>query len=134
MNKTELQKEAMLTALETQLGIVSAACGKVGISRQTHYRWIAEDEDYATNVNELKNFALDFAESKLLECIKMNRETSIIFYLKTQGKKRGYVERQEIDLGENNKFRIEVFDFANETNQDQHSMESLGKKFEENSN
>ena len=134
MNKTKIQKEAMLEALETQLGIVSGACGKVGISRQTHYRWLEEDEDYAKNVKSLKNFALDFAESKLLECIKDKRETSIIFYLKTQGKNRGYVERQEIDTGENNKFRVEVYDFANEENKDEHSLESLREKYKENSN
>ena len=134
MNKTKIQKEAMLKALETQLGIVSAACHKVGISRQTHYRWLEEDENYTKDVNELKNFALDFAEGKLLECIKNNRETSIIFYLKTQGKKRGYIERQEIDTGDNNKFRIEVYDFANETNKDEHSLESLREEYKENSN
>ena len=134
MNKTQLQKEAMLSALESQLGIVSSACGIVGISRQTHYRWLDEDKDYAREVKDLKNFALDFAESKLLECIKNNKETSIIFYLKTQGKMRGYIERQEIDTGENKEFRIEVYDFANETNKDEHSLESLRKQFKENSN
>lgn len=134
MKKTKLQKEAMIKALENSIGIVSAACGKVGISRQTHYRWLEEDEDYADNVKEIKNFALDFAESKLLECIKNNKETSIIFYLKTQGKRRGYIERQEIDTGDNNKFRIEVFDFANEENKNEHSLESLRKQFEEDSN
>jgi len=38
------------------------------------------------------------------------RETSIIFYLKTQAKDRGYVERTEIDAGDNNAFRIEIVD------------------------
>jgi hypothetical protein len=44
----------------------------------------------------------------LLENIKSKKESSIFFYLKTQGKQRGYVERQEIDLGNENHFRIEI--------------------------
>jgi hypothetical protein len=39
---------------------------------------------------------LDFLESKLVEQINGGNTTSIIFALKTKGKNRGYVERQEI--------------------------------------
>ncbi len=39
---------------------------------------------------------LDLAELKLIENINDNDNTAIIFYLKTKGKSRGYVERQEI--------------------------------------
>ena len=46
----------------------------------------------------LDNVSLDYAESKLLENIRANKETSIIFYLKTKGKKRGYSERSELDI------------------------------------
>ena len=38
------------------------------------------------------------AESKLMENINGNDNTSIIFFLKTKGKKRGYVEKQEVEL------------------------------------
>jgi hypothetical protein len=40
---------------------------------------------------------LDLAESKLAENIKDNDNTAIIFYLKTKGKKRGYIERNEVE-------------------------------------
>jgi hypothetical protein len=40
--------------------------------------------------------ALDTAESALFNQIKEGNVTSIIFYLKTKGRRRGYVERQEI--------------------------------------
>lgn len=108
LEKTEDNKNKMLKALEEYYGIVTTSCQSVGISRITHYRWLEEDEDYKTKVQDIKNSAIDFVESKLFDCIKGEKETSIIFYLKTIGKSRGYVPRQEIDTGDNKEFRIEV--------------------------
>jgi hypothetical protein len=96
MNKTEQHKKAMLEALEQSLGIVTSACKKVGIGRTTHYEWLKTDEDYKKAVNSIEDIALDFAESQLHLQIQEGSTTSTIFYLKTKGKKRGYVERQEI--------------------------------------
>lgn len=85
----------MIEALEKSLGVVTAACKQVGIDRTTHYRWLEEDEEYKTEVLSIGDIALDFAESRLHGRIKDGDTTSIIFYLKTKGKKRGYIERQE---------------------------------------
>ena len=94
---TEHNKKKILEALEKTLGIVTTACQKVGIGRTQFYTWCREDADFKKAVDNVEGMALDFAESKLLENIKGKKETSIIFYLKTKGKKRGYVEKQEID-------------------------------------
>ena len=91
-------KKAMLDALKASLGVVTDACEKVGMSRQTHYRWLKEDEDYKASVDELTNVALDFVESKLFEQIKDGSVPCIIFYLKTKGKGRGYIEKQQIEI------------------------------------
>ena len=108
LEKTEDNKNKMLKALGEYYGIVTTSCQSVGISRITHYRWLEEDEEYKSKVQDIKNAAIDFVESKLFDCIKGEKETSIIFYLKTIGKSRGYVPRQEIDTGDNKEFRIEV--------------------------
>ena len=108
LEKTEDNKNKMLKALEEYYGIVTTSCQSVGISRITHYRWLEEDAEYKSKVQDIKNSAIDFVESKLFDCIKSEKETSIIFYLKTIGKSRGYVPRQEIDTGDNKEFRIEV--------------------------
>lgn len=110
MTKTDINKKAMIEALEASLGIVTTACKKVGISRETHYKWLREDEAYSTAVAELENVALDYAESKLHSQIKKENATAIIFYLKTKGKKRGYVERQEIAHEGIQTFTIEEVD------------------------
>jgi hypothetical protein len=91
-----LKKEAMIQALEKSLGVVTSACRSVGISRTTHYEWLQSDPEYNKAVQSLTDLALDFAESKLHSLIHEGDTTATIFYLKTKGKQRGYIERQEV--------------------------------------
>lgn len=93
-----IQKRAMLEALEKSLGVVTTAAKSVGIDRSTHYKWMESDTDYKAAVESLADVALDFAESQLHKQIQNGEVSSTIFYLKTKGKKRGYVEKQEMDL------------------------------------
>jgi hypothetical protein len=103
MNKSErLKKERLLEALEKSLGIVSTACQSIGISRTTYYKYYNDDEDFKRSVDSISNIALDCAESQLFELIKEKNVTAIIFYLKTKGKKRGYIEKQEVSHNSNN--------------------------------
>ena len=95
MNKIEQHKKALLEALESSLGVVTSACKKVGVGRTTFYNYVNADEEFAKAVQDIENVALDFAESQLHQQIKTGNATSTIFYLKTKGKKRGYVERME---------------------------------------
>jgi len=110
MTKTDTTKKAMLQALEKSLGVVTTACKSVGISRETHYKWLREDESYKESVDDLVNVALDFAETQLHKQISKGNPTSTIFYLKTKGKNRGYVERQEIQHDGGEGLRIEIVD------------------------
>jgi hypothetical protein len=92
----DIQKSAMVEALEKSLGIVTTACKTVGIARSTHYNWMESDEDYKKAVEDIADIALDFAESQLHKQIQGGEVSSTIFYLKTKGKKRGYIERTEL--------------------------------------
>ena len=98
MNKTEHLKKGMLEALTTSLGIVSTACETVGISRTTYYKYYKTDEQFKEQVDSISDEAIDFVESQLFELIRKGNVAATIFFLKTKGKKRGYVERQEIEL------------------------------------
>ena len=109
MNKQNVTlKKAMIVALEQSLGIVTTACKSVGIERNTHYNWIKEDEDYKAAVDSIQDITLDFAESQLHKQIKDGEVTSTIFYLKTKGKKRGYIERIENDLSINQMPKVTI--------------------------
>ena len=105
-----IKKESILKALEHSLGVVTVACRNAEIPRSTFYKWINEDENFAKEVLDIENIALDFAESQLHSQIRGNNTSATIFYLKTKGKKRGYVERQEITgvEGMPTNFQIEI--------------------------
>ena len=97
MSKSDIHKKAMIEALEKTLGIVTPACEMVGIARQTHYRWLDEDAEYKAAVNSMDDIALDFAETSLHQQIREGTPSSTMFYLKTKGKKRGFIEKQEVE-------------------------------------
>ena len=119
VNKTNNKKEIMLKCLQQSMGIVSTACQKADINRTTHYDWYNNDADYAAQVDAISESCIDFAESKLMELINGAKHevatakgevltvqdgpnpTACIFYLKTKGKKRGYVEKSELEVGGN---------------------------------
>ena len=116
MGKKErtLKKDTLLQALENSLGIVSTACNRTGISRSSYYKWYKEDEEFRKKVDDIDNVKLDFVESKLFKNIENEKEKSIIFYLQHKGHKRGYIQRQNINLTSNEedikKIEIEIIE------------------------
>lgn len=94
--QTQLDKRRFLDILDECLGIVSYAIKRAGISRRTYYSWYKDDPEFREEVDHINEGVLDFAEDKLLQNIRSGEKTSIIFYLKTKGKSRGYVERHEL--------------------------------------
>jgi len=99
MNESRhIKKESILSALEKSLGVVTVACKQADVPRSTYYKWLNEDEEFAKAVKDIENIALDFGESQLHKQIGDGNTSATIFFLKTKGKKRGYVERSELDL------------------------------------
>jgi len=76
---------------------VSAVCSAVGITRKTFYDYVNSDSDFKESIEESKEALLDNAESVLQKKIMGEDTISLIFFLKTKGKARGYTERTEIE-------------------------------------
>jgi len=94
-NKSLQYKKMLIEAMEKCHGIVSDACKSVGVSRVTYYEYYKNDVKFKKSIDEIEGTVLDFVENKLFEKIDKGDVTCIIFYLKTKGKNRGYIERQE---------------------------------------
>ena len=110
--KEHIKKKMLIESLENSLGIVSTACSKVNVSRSSFYKWYKEDEEFRKKVDDIDNVKLDYVETKLFKNIENEKEKSIIFYLQHKGHKRGYIQKQNINLTSNEedikKIEIEI--------------------------
>ena len=83
--------------MRATLGNITASCKEAEIDRKTYYNWLEADPDFKQAVEDINEESVDFAESSLKQQIKDGDTTATIFYLKTKGKKRGYVEKTETE-------------------------------------
>ncbi|MGN0186905.1 MAG: hypothetical protein ACI392_04070 [Paludibacteraceae bacterium] len=86
---------------EKYLCNISRACAATSIDRKTFYNWIKGDDDFKNRVDELNEQTIDAVESALMQQIKDGNTTATIFFLKTKGKKRGYVEKHDVEVSNN---------------------------------
>lgn len=96
LTKTRYKKK-ILDGLTRNLGILTPVLKTLKLSYTTYRKWYNEDIEFRNNVLNIKEIAIDFVESKLFDNIKNGDKTSIIFYLKTIGKHRGYIEKTEVN-------------------------------------
>lgn len=94
----KLYKKRLLEQLQ-KTPIVEAACKKVGLPRSTYYRWRKDDEDFAEACDETIELSIgrinDLAESQLINAIKEQNMSAIMFWLKHHHK--GYRNKLQID-------------------------------------
>lgn len=90
--------EQMIEALEKAGGLVSYAAKMLNCSRPTVYNYIKEFPEVRAAFEDATETNLDTAEAVLLKQIRQENMTAVIFYLKTKGKHRGFVERVEIGV------------------------------------
>lgn len=100
--RTELlkkkNKEILLTTLKSNLGIIGPAVKAASISRETFNVYYNEDLDFQQKVNEIREDAIDYVEGQLFNQIKQGAAAQTIFYLKTKGKSRGYIEQTDTNM------------------------------------
>ena len=104
----KLSKQKVIEALRKTKGAVYIAAKNLNCSHTAIYDWINKDDD----VRSVKEFYVeevnDIAELKLREAVIGGDAWAIKYQLSTQGKKRGYVERQEITGKDGNDVTIKV--------------------------
>lgn len=108
------QKSEVKKAIVGSGGYISRIAAKMKCDWHTAKKFIDQYQLEEFRQVELEN-SIDRAEIKLEEKIQEGDITAIIFKLKTQGKKRGYVERQELtgaDGDKLNSFTVEIVNGA----------------------
>ena len=87
------------TAIEVSSGRLSKAAKVLGCSYIRLKKFVDENNDKMQSIiDAVKDSTLDNVEDKLMDKINEGNMTAILFYLKCQGKRRGYVEEEKIDL------------------------------------
>ena len=87
-----------LIAYEKSLGVLKPACDMTGMCRKTIWEWRKKYPEFDAACHDCEETAVDFVETKLYKLINDGAEASTIFYMKTKGRKRGYVEKHEVDM------------------------------------
>lgn len=94
---TTYNAEQVIQAIKGSGGIKATIARRLEVSRWTvdNYlnRWSTVQQAYDEEREEL----VDVAELELIKLIRGGHWQSIQFFLKTQGKGRGYIERQQIE-------------------------------------
>jgi hypothetical protein len=93
--KREQRAQKIIKAIHESKGLLTLAASKAGCSYWTVWKYAKDFPSVAQAIEESKEGLLDLAEGKLYQAISSGNMTAIIFYLKTRGKERGYIERLE---------------------------------------
>jgi hypothetical protein len=87
--------DEVAAALEKSHGLVSFAARLLGCNRSTVYEYLNRHPHLRNIISDAGEALLDKGELALEKAIDGNESWAVQFLLKTKGKKRGYVERQE---------------------------------------
>ena len=87
-------------------GNIAAVARSFGVTRKAIYDRIHKSAKLRKALIESRETMLDNAETELYDQALDGNTTALIFFLKTQGKIRGYVERQEITGKDGDKIKL----------------------------
>jgi hypothetical protein len=109
----EHRAQKIIKAIQQSKGLLTLAAAKAGVTYSTVWRYARDFPSVKQAVEESKEGMLDLAEGKLFQAINSGNMTAIIFFLKTKGKERGYIERVEQEFAGRIEHKHEVVNFDN---------------------
>ena len=90
----------VIDALRATKGMKGPAARKLGCTWNTVDNYAKRHPTIAAAIAEEREMMLDIGELSLARAVQNGEAWAVCFLLKTQGKSRGYVERQEITGGD----------------------------------
>ena len=94
MGAIKKSTDEVMAVLTKTKGNVKFAAKELRTSRESLYKYIRRHPTVKRHIDDIREGTKDDAET-MLQTRMMSSDTLLIFYLKTQAKDRGYVERQE---------------------------------------
>lgn len=113
--RTLVTPEQVQSVLVACNGNVSEAARRLGCSRITIYEHVNNNPSLKLVLAEAREALVDAAETAIDKLIKEGNVAAIIFTLKTQGKRRGWIERQEITGADGDPLKIEIVEVHADT-------------------
>ena len=90
MNRPPLTATIVAEALTKYHGNMAAAARALTVNRSSVWKFVKKSPDLTAQMESLKETMLDHAESALQKAVLKGEAWAICFFLKTQGKSRGY--------------------------------------------
>ena len=122
--ETKRLKALFLEGLKKTAGVQQPVVEQLGLTRQTIADWKRNDPEFDAEVDQIKEVTLDIVETQLMKKIMSGDTASILFYLKSQGRKRGYIEK--VDASVESKNHV---DLSNLTDEEREVLENIGRNF-----
>ena len=105
----------IIAALERNGGMVYLAARALRCSPQTIYNYRDKYPDVAQAIDNARGEMIDTAELALKRAVLEGEGWAVCFLLKTLGKSRGYIERQEITGANGDPLKIEIVEVHADT-------------------
>ena len=107
------KKQSFLKIYPKTMCNISKTCKQIGISRTSYYKWIDGDLFFKEEVDAAKEALIDDLESEIYyQIFEKHNIIATIFALKCIGKKRGWSEKEEVQISEPKPIR--VLDFGDD--------------------
>ena len=90
--------EKIITALMSTKGMIAAAARMLGCDRGTIYDAAKRYPAIQDAIDGERELQLDLTEIALFTAISKGEGWAVCFYLKCQGRKRGYIEKADVHL------------------------------------
>lgn len=92
-----LDAELVAAALAELHGNVAATAKRFNVARASVFQLIGKRPALQKVLADAREGMIDHAESALYRAVGKGEAWAVCFYLKTQGKSRGYIERNEVE-------------------------------------
>lgn len=93
--RAKINVTTVTAALKKSRGMIAVAARMLGSDRQTVYNFLKRHPELKTVLEDEREYMTDAAEIALNAAIVRGEAWAVCFYLKTQGRSRGYIERIE---------------------------------------